>query len=175
MEQIPDKDVIPFLVFPPSSFLCPPPLLVQNCTVLNNTVMMCLAPSVAGSDKGFSEAGSSPDEIGFIMDDVLSVLVVNETFSYHPDPVFEPLSSTGLLELKPSSPLILKVNCLALPALIRFGLAPAGCCFTPIISLYILLTCEAFTFPSLAFQSVLFPRLPEFKKTNLDKRLANEL
>lgn len=72
--------------------------------------MVCLAPSVAGSDRSFSEAGSSPDEIGFIMDDVPSVLVVNETFSYHPDPVFEPLSSTGLLELKPSSPLILKVK-----------------------------------------------------------------
>lgn len=87
--------------------------------------MVCLAPSVAGSDKSFSEAGSSPDEIGFIMDDVRSVLVVNETFSYHPDPVFEPLSSTGLLELKPSSPLILKVNRLALSALIRSGLASA--------------------------------------------------
>lgn len=83
----------------------------QNCTVVNNTVMVCLAPSVAGSDKVFSEVGSSPDEIGFIMDDVHSVLVVNETFSYHPDPVFEPLSPNGMLELKPSSPLILKVNC----------------------------------------------------------------
>lgn len=72
--------------------------------------MVCLAPSVAGSEKVFSEAGSSPDEIGFVMDDVRSVLVVNETFSYHPDPVFEPLSPTGLLELKPSSPLILKVS-----------------------------------------------------------------
>uniref|UniRef100_A0A8D3C6W5 Plexin-A1 n=1 Tax=Scophthalmus maximus TaxID=52904 RepID=A0A8D3C6W5_SCOMX len=80
----------------------------NNCTVVNNTVMMCLVPSVAGSDKGFSEVGSSPDEIGFVMDDVRSVLVVNETFSYHPDPVFEPLSPSGMLELKPSSPLILK-------------------------------------------------------------------
>ncbi|XP_060926482.1 plexin-A1-like [Limanda limanda] len=80
----------------------------NNCTVVNNTVMVCLAPSVAGSDKAFLEAGSSPDEIGFVMDDVRSVLVVNETFSYHPDPVFEPLSPSGMLELKPSSPLILK-------------------------------------------------------------------
>uniref|UniRef100_A0A668TTT3 Plexin-A1 n=1 Tax=Oreochromis aureus TaxID=47969 RepID=A0A668TTT3_OREAU len=80
----------------------------NNCTVLNNTVMVCLAPSVAGSDKSFSDVGSSPDEIGFVMDDVRSLLVVNETFSYHPDPVFEPLSPTGMLELKPSSPLILK-------------------------------------------------------------------
>lgn len=92
--------------------------------------MVCLAPSVAGSDKSFSEAGSSPDEIGFIMDDVRSVLVVNETFNYHPDPVFEPLSSTGLLELKPSSPLILKVNFLGLSTLIC--LASARYCFTSI-------------------------------------------
>lgn len=88
--------------------------------------MVCLAPSVAGSGKSFSEAGSSPDEIGFIMDDVRSVLVVNETFSYHPDPVFEPLSSTGLLELKPSSPLILKASFLAL--------ASATYCCTSVIS-----------------------------------------
>uniref|UniRef100_A0A674E7W1 Plexin-A1 n=1 Tax=Salmo trutta TaxID=8032 RepID=A0A674E7W1_SALTR len=81
---------------------------VNNCTVLNNTVMVCLAPSVAVSEKAFSETGSGPDEIGFIMDDVRATLVVNETFSFYPDPVIEPLSLTGLLELKPSSPLILK-------------------------------------------------------------------
>lgn len=95
---------------------------------------MCLVPSVAGSDKGFSEVGSSPDEIGFVMDDVRSVLVVNETFSYHPDPVFEPLSPSGMLELKPSSPLILKVNCLVLLALICFGLVSTWVCFTSIRS-----------------------------------------
>ncbi|XP_018581159.1 plexin-A1-like [Scleropages formosus] len=81
---------------------------VHNCTVYNNTVMVCLAPSVADSEMSFSDLGSGPDEIGFIMDNVQSVLVVNETFSYYPDPVFEPLSPTGILELKPSSPLILK-------------------------------------------------------------------
>ncbi|CAL8402674.1 unnamed protein product, partial [Arctogadus glacialis] len=81
---------------------------VNNCTVVNNTVMVCLAPSVAASEKGFSETGSGPDEIGFVMDDVRSVMVVNETFSFYPDPVIEPLSPTGILELKPSSPLILK-------------------------------------------------------------------
>lgn len=85
--------------------------------------------------------GSSPDEIGFVMDDVRSVLVVNETFSYHPDPVFEPLSPTGMLELKPSSPLILKVNCLVLLALICFGPVSTQLCFTSItfFSLSILL------------------------------------
>uniref|UniRef100_A0A8C1WN19 Plexin-A1 n=1 Tax=Cyprinus carpio TaxID=7962 RepID=A0A8C1WN19_CYPCA len=80
---------------------------VHNCTVLNNTVMVCLVPSVAGSERGFSEAGSGPDEIGFIMDNVQTLLVVNETFSFYPDPVFEPFSPS-MLELKPGSPLILK-------------------------------------------------------------------
>lgn len=83
----------------------------QNCTVVNNTVMVCLAPSVAGSDSEriVSEVGTSPDEIGFIMDNVHSLLVVNESFTYYPDPVFEPLPPT-MLELKPGSPLILKVG-----------------------------------------------------------------
>lgn len=125
------------LILPSLCFL----RFLQNCTVVNNTVMVCLAPSVAGSDKGFSEAGSSPDEIGFVMDDVRSVLVVNETFSYHPDPVFEPLSPSGMLELKPSSPLILKVNCLALVALICFGLVSTWLCFTS-INLILLIFCS---------------------------------
>uniref|UniRef100_H2U6C0 Plexin-A1 n=1 Tax=Takifugu rubripes TaxID=31033 RepID=H2U6C0_TAKRU len=80
----------------------------QNCTVYNNSVMVCLAPSVADSELGFSESGTGPDEIGFYMDNVNALVVVNETFSYYPDPVFEPLSPSGVLELKPTSPLILK-------------------------------------------------------------------
>ncbi|CAB1354195.1 unnamed protein product [Coregonus sp. 'balchen'] len=96
----------------------------QNCTVLNNTVMVCLAPSVAVSEKGFSETGSGPDEIGFIMDNVHTTLVVNETFSFYPDPVIEPLSSTGLLELKPSSPLILKVRLMEIEAQVLIGDTP---------------------------------------------------
>ncbi|XP_029689781.1 plexin-A1-like isoform X2 [Takifugu rubripes] len=80
----------------------------HNCTVYNNSVMVCLAPSVADSELGFSESGTGPDEIGFYMDNVNALVVVNETFSYYPDPVFEPLSPSGVLELKPTSPLILK-------------------------------------------------------------------
>ncbi|XP_034731794.1 plexin-A1 isoform X1 [Etheostoma cragini] len=80
----------------------------HNCTVYNNSVMVCLAPSVADSELGFSETGTGPDEIGFYMDNVNALVVVNETFSYYPDPVFEPLSPSGILELKPTSPLILK-------------------------------------------------------------------
>lgn len=84
--------------------------------------MVCLAPSVAKSHKSFSEMGTSPDEIGFVMDGVRSVLVINETFSYYPNPEFEPLSPTGMMELKPSSPLILKVCRFVLMALICYGL-----------------------------------------------------
>ncbi|XP_034551777.1 plexin-A1-like [Notolabrus celidotus] len=80
----------------------------HNCTVYNNSVMVCLAPSVADSELGFAETGTGPDEIGFYMDNVNALVVVNETFSYYPDPVFEPLSPSGVLELKPTSPLILK-------------------------------------------------------------------
>lgn len=75
--------------------------------------MVCLAPSVADSERGFSDTGSGPDEIGFYMDNVHALMVVNETFSYYPDPVFELLSPTGVLELKPTSPLILKVKSLS--------------------------------------------------------------
>ncbi|XP_072540713.1 plexin-A1b [Salminus brasiliensis] len=90
---------------------------VNNCTVVNNTVMVCLAPSVAGTDseRSLSEVGSSPDEIGFVMDNVHALLVVNESFTYYPDPVFEPLAPT-MLELKPGSPLILKGRNLIPPA-----------------------------------------------------------
>ncbi|KAK7884789.1 hypothetical protein WMY93_027912 [Mugilogobius chulae] len=80
----------------------------HNCTVYNNSVMVCLAPSVADSELPFAETGTGPEEIGFYMDNVNALVVVNETFSYYPDPVFEPLSPTGILELKPTSPLILK-------------------------------------------------------------------
>uniref|UniRef100_A0A3B4DDK6 Plexin-A1 n=1 Tax=Pygocentrus nattereri TaxID=42514 RepID=A0A3B4DDK6_PYGNA len=90
---------------------------INNCTVVNNTVMVCLAPSVAAADteRSLSEVGSSPDEIGFVMDSVRTLLVVNESFTYYPDPVFEPLAPT-MLELKPGSPLILKGRNLIPPA-----------------------------------------------------------
>lgn len=90
--------------------ICFPLCLCQNCTVYNNSVMVCLAPSVADSELGFSVSGTGPDEIGFYMDNVNALVVVNKTFSYYPDPVFEPLSPSGILELEPTSPVILKVR-----------------------------------------------------------------
>ncbi|KAG8128105.1 hypothetical protein E2320_014959, partial [Naja naja] len=81
----------------------------NNCTVYNDTIMVCYAPSIDNPVKSPSELGDRPDEIGFIMDNVQALLIINRTnFIYYPDPVFESLPS-GMLELKPSSPLILKV------------------------------------------------------------------
>lgn len=73
--------------------------------------MVCYAPSIDNPLRRPPELGDRPDEIGFIMDNVQALLIVNTTnFVYYPDPVFELLSPTGMLELKPSSPLILKVR-----------------------------------------------------------------
>lgn len=92
---------------PVSSCLCP-----QSCLVYNDTTMVCRAPSVDNPTRSPPELGERPDELGFVMDDVRALLVLNtSSFLYYPDPVLEPLSPTGLLELKPSSPLILKVGC----------------------------------------------------------------
>lgn len=77
----------------------------------NDTTMVCRAPSVDNPTRTPPELGERPDELGFIMDNVRALLVLNSSsFLYYPDPVLEPLSPTGLLELKPSSPLILKVG-----------------------------------------------------------------
>ncbi|XP_009997580.1 PREDICTED: plexin-A1 [Chaetura pelagica] len=89
----------------------------NNCTVYNDTTMVCYAPSIDNPERSPPEVGDRPDEIGFIMDNVQALLIVNTTnFVYYPDPVFEPLSPTGMLELKPSSPLILKGRNLLPPA-----------------------------------------------------------
>ncbi|XP_038627945.1 plexin-A1 [Tachyglossus aculeatus] len=89
----------------------------NNCIVYNDTTMVCLAPSINNPTRSPPEMGDRPDELGFVMDNVQSLLIVNTTnFLYYPDPVFEPLSPSGILELKPSSPLILKGRNLLPPA-----------------------------------------------------------
>ena len=83
----------------------------QSCLVHNDTSMVCRAPPLHSGARSPPELGERPDELGFVMDDVRALLALNTTsFLYYPDPVLEPLSPTGLLELKPSSPLILKVG-----------------------------------------------------------------
>ncbi|XP_062977439.1 plexin-A1 isoform X1 [Elgaria multicarinata webbii] len=88
----------------------------NNCTVYNDTTMVCYAPSIDNPVRSPPELGDRPDEIGFVMDNVQALLIINRTnFVYYPDPVFESLPS-GMLELKPSSPLILKGRNLLPPA-----------------------------------------------------------
>lgn len=56
------------------------------------------------------EVPERPDEFGFKLDDVQAVMALNNTnFIYYPNPEFEPLTVSGVLELKPGSPIILKV------------------------------------------------------------------
>ena len=42
---------------------------------------------------------------------VSSLLVLNSTrFTHYPNPIFDPLGNSGILEVKPGSPIILKVR-----------------------------------------------------------------
>uniref|UniRef100_A0A8C2ES13 Plexin A4 n=1 Tax=Cyprinus carpio TaxID=7962 RepID=A0A8C2ES13_CYPCA len=79
------------------------------CQVLSPTTMQCMAPELPYSLSRQKEEPERPDEFGFILDNVQSVLALNNTnFIYYPNPVFEPLSVSGVQELKPGSPIILK-------------------------------------------------------------------
>uniref|UniRef100_A0A452GVX5 Plexin A4 n=1 Tax=Gopherus agassizii TaxID=38772 RepID=A0A452GVX5_9SAUR len=56
-----------------------------------------------------SELTERPEEFGFILDNVQSLLMLNKTnFTYYPNPVFEAFNPSGILELKPGTPIILK-------------------------------------------------------------------
>uniref|UniRef100_A0A674IRI0 Plexin A4 n=1 Tax=Terrapene triunguis TaxID=2587831 RepID=A0A674IRI0_9SAUR len=56
-----------------------------------------------------SELTERPEEFGFILDNVQSLLILNKTnFTYYPNPVFEAFNPSGILELKPGTPIILK-------------------------------------------------------------------
>lgn len=99
----------------------PPP---QTCRILAPTTMLCLAPELPVSLSRQREAPEKPDEFGFILDDVHAALALNgSSFMYYPNPVFEPLSPSGVLELKPGSPIILKVvtSLLCLPHRLEDG------------------------------------------------------
>ncbi|XP_055047357.2 plexin-A4 [Misgurnus anguillicaudatus] len=82
---------------------------VNTCQVLSSTTMQCMAPELPYSLSRHKEVPERPDEFGFILDSVQSVLALNNTnFIYFPNPVFEPVSVSGVQELKPGSPIILK-------------------------------------------------------------------
>lgn len=83
----------------------------QLCQVLSSTSMLCQAPELPISLARQQEVLEKPDEFGFKLDDVQSLMALNNTnFIYYPNPEFEPLSVSGVLELKPGSPIILKVG-----------------------------------------------------------------
>lgn len=73
--------------------------------------MLCQAPELPISLARQLEVPERPDEFGFKLDDVQALMALNNTnFIYYPNPEFEPLSVSGVLELKPGSPIILKVG-----------------------------------------------------------------
>lgn len=83
----------------------------QLCQVVSPTSMLCQAPELPISLARQQEVLEKPDEFGFKLDDVQSLMALNNTnFIYYPNPEFELLSVSGVLELKPGSPIILKVG-----------------------------------------------------------------
>uniref|UniRef100_A0A8C6JL96 Plexin-A2 n=1 Tax=Melopsittacus undulatus TaxID=13146 RepID=A0A8C6JL96_MELUD len=90
---------------------------VNVCKVVNATVLSCLAPPLTAEYRPGLDAVERPDEFGFIFNNVQSLLVYNDTkFIYYPNPTFELLSPTGVLEQKPGSPIIMKGRNLCPPA-----------------------------------------------------------
>uniref|UniRef100_A0A671QF83 Plexin A3 n=1 Tax=Sinocyclocheilus anshuiensis TaxID=1608454 RepID=A0A671QF83_9TELE len=87
------------------------------CTLVNDSVMTCLAPGIIYTKRQVPDCGVHPDEFGFILDHVSALLILNGTpFTYYPNPTFDPLGNTGILEVKPGSPIILKGKNLMPPA-----------------------------------------------------------
>ncbi|XP_036446803.1 plexin-A2 isoform X1 [Colossoma macropomum] len=90
---------------------------VNVCKVLNTTTMSCFAPSLTAEYRPGLDSVKHADEFGFIFNNVQALLVYNNTnFLYYPNPYFEPLSTNGILEQKPGSPIILKGKNLVPPA-----------------------------------------------------------
>uniref|UniRef100_A0A665VW59 Plexin-A2-like n=1 Tax=Echeneis naucrates TaxID=173247 RepID=A0A665VW59_ECHNA len=87
------------------------------CKVLNTTSMSCFAPSLMAEYHPGLDTVKHADEFGFIFNNVQALLVYNNTnLLYYPNPYFEPLSTSGVLEQKPGSPIILKGRNLVPPA-----------------------------------------------------------
>uniref|UniRef100_A0A671WGU2 Plexin A2 n=1 Tax=Sparus aurata TaxID=8175 RepID=A0A671WGU2_SPAAU len=90
---------------------------VNVCKVLNTTSMSCFAPSLMAEYHPGLDTVKHADEFGFIFNNVQALLVYNNTnLLYYPNPYFEPLSTSGVLEQKPGSPIILKGRNLVPPA-----------------------------------------------------------
>ncbi|XP_018581324.2 plexin-A2-like [Scleropages formosus] len=90
---------------------------VNVCKVLNTTTISCFAPPLTAEYPPGPDVVKHVDEFGFIFNNVQALLVYNSTsFVYYPNPYFEPLSSSGVLEQKPGAPIILKGRNLVPPA-----------------------------------------------------------
>ncbi|XP_069801194.1 plexin-A2 isoform X2 [Dendropsophus ebraccatus] len=90
---------------------------VNVCKNVNATCLTCWAPALTPEYRPGLDAVETPDEFGFIFNNVQSLLIFNNTkFIYYPNPTFELLSTTGVLEQKPGSPIILKGKNLCPPA-----------------------------------------------------------
>ncbi|XP_049625731.1 plexin-A2 [Suncus etruscus] len=82
---------------------------VNVCRTVNTTTLTCLAPSLTTDYRPGLDTVERPEEFGFVFNNVRSLLVYNDTkFTYYPNPTFELLSPTGILDQKPGSPIILK-------------------------------------------------------------------
>ncbi|XP_028386731.1 plexin-A2 [Phyllostomus discolor] len=90
---------------------------VNVCKIVNTTTLTCLAPSLTTDYRPGLDTVERPDEFGFVFNNVQSLLIYNDTkFIYYPNPTFELLSPTGVLDQKPGSPIILKGKNLCPPA-----------------------------------------------------------
>uniref|UniRef100_A0A8C7YS04 Plexin-A2 n=1 Tax=Oryzias sinensis TaxID=183150 RepID=A0A8C7YS04_9TELE len=90
---------------------------INVCKVLNTTTLSCFAPSLMVEYQPGLDTVKHADEFGFIFNNIQALLVYNNTnLLYYPNPYFEPLSTTGVLEQKPGSPIILKGRNLIPPA-----------------------------------------------------------
>ncbi|XP_053530080.1 plexin-A2 [Ictalurus punctatus] len=90
---------------------------VNVCTVVNSTSICCSAPPLMAEFAPGQDSVKQADEFGFIFNNVHALLTYNSTsFVYYPNPAFEQLSVSGVLEQKPGSPIILKGRNLVPPA-----------------------------------------------------------
>ncbi|KAJ8259538.1 hypothetical protein GJAV_G00170590, partial [Gymnothorax javanicus] len=90
---------------------------VNVCKVLNTSTLSCYAPALGRDYVSGAQSLRHADELGFIFNNVQALLTYNSTsFIYYPNPAFEPLSASGVLEQKPGSPVILKGRNLVPPA-----------------------------------------------------------
>ncbi|XP_007955377.1 plexin-A3 [Orycteropus afer afer] len=81
----------------------------NTCQVINDTAMLCKAPGIFLGQPQPRAQGEHPDEFGFLLDHVQTARSLNRsTFTYYPDPSFEPLGPSGVLDVKPGSHVVLK-------------------------------------------------------------------